>query len=534
METNRAQNDKGCAHKQISWSKHVELITTEMDGGCRTKVDICIRSHMNGSLGEGLLLQKEDIRVKNAEKHQSKVMEVPLKEKHEKTIVEALLAEFKDCFSQLDLKTAWLIMRRLSTAIRRDEEIARVLFCGENQELANLGFSSKFEQLEKAVKNVLKKKDLIAQKYWRFLQKLANEASRVKYLRNNPVETVWRQLRHANTREISKIIDTLRDWSLTQQQMDQMVIPLLEEVKVEEKVYHRYEVDSKVTMKVFASFGLIHKNELCALNVGDIELLPYGDAQVSITKYVDKNGKLRYYEDGGKRQILQRKSALAKLVTRCFISRKKYIKKSLGIAYDTELRDMPLFWEKETTCKTKVKRITLKTAGELYKELIADAQASNPVQESSNTLSINIDDAIEYLDIGISSSAEFVLINNIKLWTEAIFGLENGELAYNSGVEPVSTIDRHYIAWYAIYNMLATAGKLDRFTAQYLTLLEPANKRPAKRTICLNGTCLELTWNPPVDKRGIVRLEILSEAPLAVSVDTTYGHTVRMVRFNEE
>ena len=363
---------------------------------------------------------------------------------------------------------------------------------------------------------------------------MANVASQLKYLRHNPLETVWRQLRHANTREISKIIDALRDWSLTQQQMDQMVIPLLEEVKVEEKVYHRYEVDSKVTMKVFASFGLIHKNELCALNVGDIELLPYGDAQVSITKYVDKNGKLRYYEDGGKRQILQRKSALAKLVTRCFISRKKYIKKSLGIAYDTELRDMPLFWEKETTCKTKVKRITLKTAGELYKELIADAQASNPVQESSNTLSINIDDAIEYLDIGISSSAEFVLINNIKLWTEAIFGLENGELAYNSGVEPVSTIDRHYIAWYAIYNMLATAGKLDRFTAQYLTLLEPANKRPAKRTICLNGTCLELTWNPPVDKRGIVRLEILSEAPLAVSVDTTYGHTVRMVRFNEE
>ena len=121
-------------------------------------------------------------------------------------------------------------------------------------------------------------------------QKMANVASQLKYLRHNPLETVWRQLRHANTREISKIIDALRDWSLTQQQMDQMVIPLLEEVKVEEKVYHRYEVDSKVTMKVFASFGLIHKNELCALNVGDIELLPYGDAQVSITKYVDKNG----------------------------------------------------------------------------------------------------------------------------------------------------------------------------------------------------------------------------------------------------
>ena len=221
---------------------------------------------------------------------------------------------------------------------------------GSFYNVPNLTFSVKFELMERSLKQVLGK-ERIGQKYWLFLKKLANEASRLKYLRNNPLETNWRQLKHADSRELQKITEALRDWSLNQVQMDRMVLPLLGQVEKDGEYYHRFAIDSKVLMKVFAAFSLIHKNELCALNFGDIELLPNGDAQAYITKFLDEKGKLRYYADGEKRQILCRKSALAKLVTYCFLARKKYIQKMFGRLSDVDLRTLPVFWEHETTNK---------------------------------------------------------------------------------------------------------------------------------------------------------------------------------------
>lgn len=525
--------DNKCSHEVVVWSKFISLDVTTMDEGRRSKVDIRILRN-NGAFGDPLLLNKKaDIRVADVEKHQKKITSVPLRETCAQITIKALLEEYKDYLGQLDLKTVWLILRQYSPAIRRDDDIAKTLFCSHSVDLANLTFSAKFELLERCLKQVLRN-ELIAQKYWLFLKKLANEASRRKYLRNNPLESVWRSLKHADSRELQKITEALRDWSLNQVQMDRMVLPLLGQVEKDGEYYHRFAIDSKVLMKVFAAFSLIHKNELCALNFGDIELLPNGDAQAYITKFLDEKGKLRYYADGEKRQILCRKSALAKLVTYCFLVRKKYVKKSLGRLSDADLRDLPVFWEHETTCKTKVKRISLKTAGKLYNELLADAQACDLAPKACEKLSVNIDDIIQYIDIGITSSAEFALINNLKLWAEAIFGLENGELAYNSGVEPFSTIDRHYIAWYAIFNQIAAAGKLDRLAARYMAILMPTDQQPTRRTMHLTGKSMQLLWTPPADKRGMVRLEVCCNQTLEVSIETGYGHAAQTDCFNDQ
>ena len=526
-------DENKCSHRSIPWSKYVVMEVTTMDGGGRSKVDI--RLHLeDGTLGKPLLgKRKVDIRISVVEKHQAKIQTVPLRNTCAEITAKSLLKEYKEHFSMLDLKTAWLVVRQYSPAIRRDDDIAMVLFCGNCVDMANLTFSAKFDLLEKSIKQVLGK-ELIAQKYWLFLKKLANEASRLKYLRNNPLESNWHQLKHADSRELQKITEVLRDWSLNPVQMDRMVLPLLGQVEKGGKFYHRFAIVSKVLMKVFAAFSLIHKNELCALNFGDIELLPNGDAQAHVTKFLDEKGKLRYYADGEKRQILCRKSALSKLVTHCFLARKNYVKKSLGRLSDADLRDLPMFWEHETTCKTKVKRISLKTAGKLYNELLVDAQACDLAPKVYKKLSVNIDDIIQYIDIGITSSAEFALINNLKLWAEAIFGLENGELAYNSGIEPVATIDRHYIAWYEVFNQISTAGKLDRLTARYMAILIPSDQRPIRRTMHLTGNSMQLLWMPPADKRGTVRLEVCCNQTLEVTVETGYGHTVQTNCFNDQ
>lgn len=506
---------------------------TTMDGGRRSKVDIRLRLK-DGGLGKPLLgKQKVDILISDAEKHQAKIQAVPLRNTCAQITTKSLLEEFEESFGVLDLKTAWLIVRQYSPAVRRDDDIAMVLFCENCADMANLTFSVKFELMERSLKQVLGK-ERIGQKYWLFLKKLANEASRLKYLRNNPLETNWRQLKHADSRELQKITEALRDWSLNQVQMDRMVLPLLGQVEKDGEYYHRFAIDSKVLMKVFAAFSLIHKNELCALNFGDIELLPNGDAQAYITKFLDEKGKLRYYADGEKRQILCRKSALAKLVTYCFLARKKYIQKMFGRLSDVDLRTLPVFWEHETTNKTMVKRITLKSAGKLYNELLADAKTCEFTQSIRDKLSVDIDEVVEYIDIGISSSAEFTLINNLKLWAEAIFGLENGELAYNSGVEPFSTIDRHYIAWYAIFNQIAAAGKLDRLAARYMAILMPTDQQPTRRTMHLTGKSMQLLWTPPADKRGMVRLEVCCDKSLDVTVETGYGHAVQTDCFNDQ
>lgn len=525
--------DNKCSHEVVVWSKFISLDVTTMDEGRRSKVDIRILRN-NGAFGDPLLLNKKaDIRVADVEKHQKKITSVPLRETCAQITIKALLEEYKDYLGQLDLKTVWLILRQYSPAICRDDETAIVLFCNGSQDLANLTFSTSFEQLEKCLKNVLRK-DLVAQKYWLFLKKIANVASRLKYLRHNPLETVWRQLKHADSRELQKITEALRDWSLNQAQMDRMALPLLEKVEKEGALHYRFEIDSKVLMKIYAVFSLIHKNELCALNFGDIELLPNGDAQANITKFLDEKGKLRYYADGEKRQILCRKSALSKLVTYCFLARKKYAKKSLGRLSDADLRDLPMFWEHETTNKTMVKRITLKSAGKLYNELLADAKTCEFTQSIRDKLSVDIDEVVEYIDIGISSSAEFTLINNLKLWAEAIFGLENGELAYNSGIEPIATIDRHYIAWYEVFNQISTAGKLDRLTARYMAILIPSDRRPIRRTMNLTGNRMQFSWVPPADKRGMVRLEVCCDKSLEVIVETGYGHAVQTDCFNDQ
>ena len=189
---------------------------TTMDGGRRSKVDIRLRLK-DGGLGKPLLgKQKVDIRISDAEKHQAKIQAVPLRNTCAQITTKSLLEEFEESFGVLDLKTAWLIVRQYSPAVRRDDDIAMVLFCENCADMANLTFSVKFELMERSLKQVLGK-ERIGQKYWLFLKKLANEASRLKYLRNNPLadepgDTIVVTIRNADEQEMTGEIRLVESW----------------------------------------------------------------------------------------------------------------------------------------------------------------------------------------------------------------------------------------------------------------------------------------------------------------------------------
>ncbi len=107
-------------------------------------------------------------------------MMVPLKPKYTPLIVEDLLETYKGRYGLLSLKTLWLMLREQSRPLRNRDDEAMILFCGSNQELANLTFGASYDELNIALKNVLKV-ELVPMHYWIFIKMLATRATKQQW-----------------------------------------------------------------------------------------------------------------------------------------------------------------------------------------------------------------------------------------------------------------------------------------------------------------------------------------------------------------
>lgn len=527
------------AAKPVRWSKDVTLCVTECchPDGFRAKVYVQKAPRTEGGKpGTSLFgeIGEADLRAKNETALMKKIMQVPLRDQYCSIIAKDLEKAYRGRSEGLSLKTIWLILRTKSRPIRGREEEAIKLFCGEDQSLANLTFGASYDELRVALQSVLQSK-LVAKRYWLFLKMLANQATKHHLITRNPLEKIWTKVESEDNRIIYEIQEALRDWSFSQPEMDRMVMPLLEPILVKQKHAYQHVVDSHVLAKLFVLFAMIHKNELCALDFGDITFLPNGDAQVLVTKYIDENGKVKPYNEGGRHRLLRRKTVLTHLLAVCFQHRKAHVASLLSLS-EHDLSDVPVFWESEALKKSKIRRLTMKTASKLYDQLLDSSNRQEIDAEQGSSLAVNDGDIVRYVDIGVSRKTEFVFLNSLRIWAEAVCGCENGEITFNAATEAAATIDRFYIGWDAAYNQVATAGKLDRLTSRYMAVLFPRHANTQKRTVTIMESSHTESWTPPADKLGRLRLEIPlnPKAELRLKVETRYGHQVITTIYEEE
>ena len=523
----------------VPWSPEVILQVAKSccEDGFRAKVNVKKAPRMEGGKpGTSLFneIGEADLRAKSEEALMKKVMEVPLKEKYFKIVANDTFEAYRGRSEGLSLKTIWLILREKSRAIRGRDEEARVLFCGENQSLSSLTFGASYDALKKALQSILET-EFVPKRYWLFLKMLANRAVKHKIIQINPLEKIWSKVEAEDNRILHKIEENLRDWSFSKQELDRMVIPLLQPVQRNGESVYPFASDSHVLAKLFVLFSLLHKDELCAITFGDIVFLPSGDAQVLVTKYVDENGKIQYYNGGGRHRVLCRKTVLNGLVTHCFSLWKANAMSLLGLS-EKDMADVYVFWESAATAKSKIRRLSLKTAGTLYDQLLEASKRKEVDAEQGSSIAVQDGDIVRYVDIGISRKTEFIFSNSLRIWAEAICGCEDGEISANAGTQAKATLDRAYVGWHAAYNQMATAGKLDRFSARYMPLLFPGSAKTSKSTERIGGISWTGNCVPPADKLARLRLEIPldDKASLQVKVETWYGHRVNATIFEEE
>lgn len=456
------------------------------------------------------------------EKWIEKIRQMPLREGMYKLILNEVLRVYGDKPQMLSLKTIWFCLRpELQKMMTYDDELAQQLFCRENQSVSNLTLTATYEEFCDAIMAVVEV-DSVPLRFWKLMRQIAALAKEYSFAEQNVIEDWWPEITANGKQRLYQVQEALRKWCFTDEEMKRMFLPLIASEGCDELQVHRYVWDSHALMGLYIMFSLIRKRELCALNIGDIEYMPNGGAQARITKYVDKNGTVQQYTGRGKERNLIRKSALPPILAACTKEYVEHLRQTMLLTEES-LKEQPLFAE-EVPKEQKIKRCSVDAAAEVYRTLLECAGIPE------NKIVLLNREQMRVVDMGISRKTEYVYMNNIRIMASA-YGLEDGELCYNAGTEPETTIDAHYIGYDAPQNQIATSAKMHRMTAKYCEILFPRNAVPERVTVNRERGKIKKSFVVPQDKMGKVILELVcesSDGAFQIAVSTKYGHSAEM------
>lgn len=520
----------------INWSREIVVRYSVFDGSTAKETYVRAKAYiqrMDASDPSGYrkaipkTQSEKGLRAKSKEDLIKKLSALPLKEEFYQPVLDEIIRIYGNCPELLTIKSVWFCLRPLlNKKSYYDDDLAKLLFCGESQALANLTFHASYEEYCEAFATVLGT-NTVSMRHWAVLWQISAEAVEHGFLEKDPFSTFIPAI-EADTREkIYPIQDALRKWCFDEVEMDRMVQPLLERLPSGKFLF---EEDSHAFFKLCTLFSFVRKAELCALTFGDIVLLPNGGAQAIITKFVDDKGNVQEYGQRGRNRRRRRKSAWPPFLAECFKRRLKYLQEQFG--WSTEaMQGLPLFFEKESSCKNaKVKPCSLKTANSLLQDLLGFANVPG--------------DWIQLLDgkqardvnLGLSRKTESVFINSTHILS-AFYGLEDGETSYNAGTEPEETIDTNYIGYDAPGNQILTSAKMHRMSAKFLRQIVPSvSPVPQRCAINVNGAVCHKVAEPPVDKCVHLAVEILPDSdtfhgPITVRIQSRFGHRMHAAVF---
>lgn len=520
----------------IHWSREIVVRYSVFDGSTAKETYVRAKAYIqkmdvSNPAGYRKAIPKtqseKGLRAKTEGDLIGKLAVLPLREELYQPVLDEVIRVYGNCPELLAIKTVWFCLRPLlNKKSYYDDDLAKQLFCGENQALANLTFRASYEEYCEAFAAVLGTYT-VSMRHWAVLWQISAEAVEHGFLEKDPFSTFIPAI-EADTREkIYPIQDALRKWCFDEVEMDRMVQPLLERLPSGQFLF---EEDSHAFFKLCTLFSFVRRAELCALTFGDIVLLPNGGAQAIITKFVDDKGNVQEYGQRGRNRRRRRKSAWPPFLAECFKRRLKYLQEQFG--WSTEaMQGLPLFFEKESSYKNaKVKPCSLKTANSLLQDLLGFANVP--------------EDWIQLLDgkqardvnLGLSRKTESVFINSTRILS-AFYGLEDGETSYNAGTEPEETIDTNYIGYDAPGNQILTSAKMHRMSAKFLRQIVPSvSPVPQRCAINVNGAVCHKVAKPPVDKCVHLSVEILPDSdtfhgPITVRIQSRFGHRMHATVF---
>lgn len=522
--------------KPIPWSKEIIIRYSVYDGSTEKETYVRGKAYvqkMDATDPKGyrkaipMTQTEKGLRAKSEGDLIKKLMALPFKEEFYQPVLDEIIRIYGNCPELLTIKTVWFCLRPLlNKKSYYDDDLAKQLFCGESQALANLAFDALYEEYCDAFATVLGT-NAVSMRHWAVLWQISEEAVENGFLVKDPFATFMPAIEATTRQKVYPIQEALRKWTFNDDEMNRMVQPLLERLP---SGHALFEVDSHAFFKLCALFSLVRKAELCGLTVGDIELLPNGGAQATITKIVDDDGKVHEYAQRGRNRRRRRKSAWPPFLAECFKRRLKYLQEQFGWSNEA-MQGMPLFFEKEPSCKnSKVKLCSLKTANSLLQELLGFANVP--------------EDWIQLLDgkqardvnLGLSRKIESNFINSTRILS-AFYGLEDGEVSYNAGTEPEMTIDTNYIGYDAPGNQIRTSAKMHRMSAKFLRQIVPSvSPVPQRYTPKVNDAVCNEVVEPPADKCVRLAVEILPESdtfhgPITVRIQSRFGHRTHATVF---
>ena len=450
----------------------------------------------------------------------TKLADFPLQEEFYQPVLEEVIRMYGHCPELLTIKTVWFCVRPLLNQKRfYEDDLAKELFCGENQALSNLTLHASYEEYCESLNTVLGT-NAVSMKYWAVLWQISAEAVENGFISKDPFSAFAPVIEATTRQKVYPIQDALRKWTFNDDEMNQMVQPLLAPLP---SGHPLFETDSHAFLKLCALFSFVRKAELCALTVGNIEFLPNGGVQATITRFVDEKGEICEYAKHGRNRRQRRKTVWPPFLAECLKHRLKYLQDRFK--WDNEaMKEMPLFFEDEPSYKAaKVKPCSLQTATRLFKELLDSAKVPSDW--------IQLLDGNEARDVnfGLSRKTEYNFFNSTRILSN-YYGLEDGEVSYNDGTEAEVTIDTNYIGYDAPHNQIRTSAKMHRMSARFLRQIAPCVRDVPRRYSIRNGDDLfQKVIEAPADKCINLSLEILPESdvfqgPITVRIQSRFGH----------
>lgn len=472
---------------------------------------------------------EQGLRAVTENELRQKLFELPLRKELYKPICDDIVRVYSNFPEKLSLKTVWFCLRPyLMEKNAYDDELAKIVFCGAEQALANLRFSASYKEFCDALLAVLET-DAVPKDVWALLSQIADKGKEYGFLETNPLDEFWPTIEKESKAKVYRVQEALRKWCFTDEEMDRMFAPLIERQVVNSTSHalHRYIYDSGALLQLCALFSFIRKAELISLHFSDIEDLPNGGAQARIRSAVDEHDDVIPYTGRGSTRRRRRKSALPPILAYCIRQRRTWLQQIMGLS-DEEVAEMPIFLEAEPNGKKKVHRCSYKKATRLYKELLKAAK----VPEDKRMLLEG--KLARQVDFGLARKIESNFSNSFRILA-SWYGLEDGEISSNAGVEPESTLDAHYIAYDAPQNQIATSAKMHRATAKYFARLlpvEPAIKVEQSEVL---EPVNRGTFEPGVDQNVHLYANLQfanpTDSPVSVSVRTNFGHKTTIVSY---
>lgn len=377
--------------------------------------------------------------------------------------VSDLLNYYKDEFNGVSLKTIWYLCRNDLQGTSYDENLAIVMFCGDDQTLSDLISDSASQQdFEDAMARVLPPKAGKGVKYWKTLDQIYRCACKKGILKRNPIGAILSDKSRESNKEMKEIRKEMVQREFNPVQDRRIMNFLMEAVKAEDgSIWPRAVVSGVWLGAAMRYFTGISAGEVCARTWGDFKQIQDWDAYyLSVNSYVDNAGNCKLYTDKENRlcRLFPMVSVLADLMK----TRLQYLEQVCHFHLDSQY-GYPVVVDDELGVKDLPKQIQYCSKEKLTsccKELMEIAEIS------PNVVGVPTEDGVMETDLNRYEGDFFY--TNFQTKSKVICKINLGDLCYMQGKTPPDVFSGNYCDFGHDLSLYKNICKLNRWTAQML------------------------------------------------------------------